>query len=206
MKKLGRLIPLFVLCAIAFPQNFKNCPPEGNATSGAVKALNRLKNRDAAPTPDQINKAVTLAAMLQHGDDRGRWKVRYGVEVIGYVWDVKPGGIESCNCDAKAIGDRDTHVELVLDPMAGNAATRRVITEVSPRWRAKMAAQGIDWRTRALSDHFKGRWVKIQGWLLLDSEHLGAAENTAPGGARNWRATAWEVHPITNIEVVQKPR
>jgi hypothetical protein len=30
-----------------------------------------------------------------------------------------------------------------------------------------MKAQGIDWRTRALNDHFKGRWVKVQGWLLL---------------------------------------
>jgi hypothetical protein len=26
-------------------------------------------------------------------------------------------------------------------------------------------------------------------------------ENTAPGRERNWRATAWEIHPITSIEV-----
>jgi hypothetical protein len=207
MGKLTRIFAWIIVCGIGTAQqNFNGCPPEGDARSLAVKALDRLKNRDTAPTPDQINNAVTLAALLQPGDDRGRWKVRDGAEIVGYVWDVKPGGIESCNCHATDVDKRDTHIELVLDPMAGNAETNRFIVEVTPRWRAMLKAQGIDWRTRALSDHFKGRWVKVQGWLLLDAEHLGEAENTAPGRFGNWRATAWEVHPVTKIEVVQRPR
>ncbi len=184
---------------------FHNCPPEGDARGAAARALNKLKNRDTAPAPNQINKTVTLQAMLQPGDDRGRFRVRDGAEIVGYVWDVKPGGIESCNCHAKAVNDRDTHIELVLDPMAGGP-TKRVIVEVTPRWRSMMASKGIDWSTRALSDQFKGRWVRVQGWLLLDVEHLDASENTAPGRPRNWRATAWEIHPITAIAVTQRPR
>jgi len=38
---------------------------------------------------------------------------------------------------------RDTHIELVLDPMAGSP-TQRVVVEVTPRCRAIMAAQGVD--------------------------------------------------------------
>ncbi len=188
------------------PQNFNGCPPEGDAKIPAARALNKLKNRETAPTPDQINKAVTLEAMLQPGDDRGRFKVKDGAEITGYVWDVKPGGVESCNCQAKAVDDRDTHIELVLNPMDGKSATKRVIVEVTPRWRAKMAAKGVDWKTQALRDTFLGRWVRVQGWLVLDVEHLDASENTAPGRPQNWRATAWEVHPITAIEAVQRPR
>jgi hypothetical protein len=197
------LVSLFLSTASA-TVDFNGCPTQGDARRAWVKALDRLKNRDSAPAPAQFNRAATLPAMLQPGDDRGRWKAKDAAEMVGYVWDVKPGGIESCNCHAKAVDDRDTHIELVLNPMAG-AAAKRFIVEVTPRWRAAMAAKGVDWRTRALRDHFKGRWVRVQGWLLLDSEHLNAAENTAPGRPRNWRATAWEVHPVTAIDVVAQP-
>jgi hypothetical protein len=46
----------------------------------------------------------------------------------------------------------------------------------------------------------------VTGWLLFDAEHANAAANTAPGRPRDWRATAWEVHPITSLEVVPRPR
>jgi len=69
-----------------------------------------------------------------------------------------------------------------------------------------MATQGIDWSTRALRDKFLGRWVKVRGWMLFDVEHVDHKENTAPGRARNWRATAWEIHPVTSIEVAPRPR
>jgi hypothetical protein len=175
---------------------------EGDARSPGVQALNRLKNRYTAPP--QIDPAVTLAAILAPGRDTGRWKVKQGAEIVGYVFDVKVGGIESTNCHARSANERDTHIELVLDPMAGSP-TQRVIVEVTPRWRAIMAAQGVDWSTRALRDRLLGRWMNVKGWMLFDVEHQNQSENTAPGRERNWRATAWEVHPITSIEVVQRP-
>jgi len=124
---------------------------------------------------------------------------------IGYVYDVKLGPVESVNCGARRVADRDTHIELVLNPMDSSAA-RRVIVEVTPRWRAIMAARGIDWSTRALRDHFLGRWARVRGWMLFDVEHKGEAENTALGRPRNWRATAWEIHPITSIETAPGAR
>ena len=211
---LGRCFASFCLAlclaAPAYPQNsgsnnlenFIGCGVEGDARSAGVQALNRLKNRYVAP--QQVDPAITLAAMLAPGRDAGRWKVKQGAEIVGYVFDVKVGGVESTNCHARSATERDTHIELVLDPMAGSP-TQHVIVEVTPRWRAIMAAQGADWSTRALRDRLLGRWIKVRGWMLLDAEHLNESENTAPGRERNWRATAWEVHPITSIEVVQRP-
>jgi len=181
---------------------YNGCGMEGDARSPGVRALNRLKNRYVAP--QEIDPAITLAAMLESGRDTGRWKVKQGAEIVGYVFDVKVGGIESTNCHARASAQRDTHIELVLDPMAGSP-TLRVIVEVTPRWREIMAARGMDWSTRALRDRLLGRWVKVRGWMLFDVEHQNQSENTAPGRERNWRATAWEIHPITSIEVVQRP-
>jgi len=80
--------------------------------------------------------------MLVPGNDRDRRSDTSGGDIVGYVWDVKVGGIETCNCGATDPARRDTHIELVVDP-SNTAATDRVIVEVTPRWRQKMAAQGV---------------------------------------------------------------
>jgi hypothetical protein len=49
---------------------------------------------------------------------------------------------------------------------------------------------------------FKGKSVEVTGWLTFDSMHVDAAENTNPGGSRNWRATCWEIHPVTAIRTL----
>ena len=98
-----------------------------------------------------------------------------------------------------------THIELVLDPMH-NGGSARMIVEVTPRWRYIMREGGIDWSTRALRDQLLGRWVRVRGWMLFDAEHQRESENTAPGRPRNWRATAWEIHPVTSIQVVARQR
>jgi hypothetical protein len=109
MPKLLRLLALILLCGLATGAQlyYNNCPPEVDAKSATVRAPDKLKNRDAAPTPEQINKAVTLDALLKPGNDRGRWKVNAGAEVVGYVWDVKASRIESSKCHLMAVDDRD---------------------------------------------------------------------------------------------------
>jgi len=184
---------------------FHGCAMEGDARSQGVRALDRLKNRYAAPTPADMDSAITLAAILAPGNDISRWKVKEGAEIIGYVSDVKRGGIEATNCHARDDADRDTHIELVLDPMHSGRSLPMIV-EVTPRWRYLMSQRGMDWSTRALRDRFLGRWVKVRGWMLFDIEHQHESENTAPGRAGNWRATAWEIHPVTSIEVVGRPR
>ena len=184
---------------------FNGCGMEGDARSLGVRALDRLKNRYTQPNPEQIDSRITLAAILAPGNDISRWKVKVGAEITGYVWDVKRGGVESTNCSARDDADRDTHIELVLNPMH-NGGSARMIVEVTPRWRFLMRERGTDWSTRALRDRFLGHWVKVRGWMLFDAEHQRDSENTAPGKAGDWRATAWEIHPVTSIEVASRVR
>lgn len=211
-------LPVFLLAVfgafitIAKPQavqrnldRYHSCGLAGDARSQSVRELNRLKNRYTAPAAHQINSSVTLATMLAPGNDVRRWRASYGAIITGYVHDVKVGGVETVNCQARDPKFRDTHIELVLNPM-DSGSTKRVIVEVTPRWRAIMAARGVDWSTRALRDKLLGRWVKVTGWMLFDMEHEAQAENTAPGRLRDWRATAWEIHPVTSIETVPRPR
>ncbi len=57
----------------------------------------------------------------------------------------------------------------------------------------------------AASNHLceiKGKCVAFTGFLFYDSIHADEAENTAPGRKKNWRKTAWEVHPVTSYEVL----
>jgi hypothetical protein len=69
-----------------------------------------------------------------------------------------------------------------------------------------MKNQGEDWSTQALKQKIKGKWVEVTGWLLFDSMHVDGAKNTNPGGGdANWRATCWEIHPITDMKVLDGP-
>jgi len=41
--------------------------------------------------------------------------------------------------------------------------------------------------------------------MTFDFMHADKSENTNPGGRGNFRATAWEVHPVTNFRVFNQP-
>jgi hypothetical protein len=182
---------------------FPGCPAAGDGRTSRVRALNRLKNRVTAPVAQDIDSSVTLDALLVPGDDRDRWSERRAAIVVGYVRDVEVGGVETVNCFARRPDRRDTHIELV--PGTEDSGPLPLIVEVTPAWRRLAAIQGSDWSTDSLRSLLQGRWVRVTGWLLFDTEHRREAENTAPGRVGNWRATAWELHPVTGVEVVVQP-
>jgi len=181
-----------------------SCGPTGDARSADARTLDLLKNRTEAPGPADIDSRVDLAAIVAPGNDRHRWDEHRGAVVIGYVLDVLPGGVESANCHARSLARRDTHIEIVLDP-AHSDHPNRVIVEVTPRIRAMMASRGIDWSTRTLEHDLPGHWVKVTGWLMFDTDHVKQSQNTAAGQPGVWRATAWEVHPVTGLDIVPAP-
>ena len=180
---------------------FEGCPLTGDAKSEAIAALDALKNRFANPA--SINPAVTLDALLAPGDDRQRWSQEMGAIVEGYVAEVYVGGVETANCHARDARHRDTHIVIAASPDA-SAEPQTMIVEVTPRWRAIKARRGGDWSTRTLQNTICHHWVRVTGWLLFDFEHASRSRNTAtrPGV---WRATAWEIHPITSIELLDRP-
>jgi hypothetical protein len=184
--------------------DFDGCKLDGTATNARLKNLNHLKNRYTAPTGVEINHSITLSALLAPGDDKTRWNSTSGAKITGFVLDVKPGGKETCNCGKTDPVHTDAHIELVLHA-TDTAMTQSVVVEVTPRMRAIMKANGTDWSTTTLRTQFRHKWATVSGWMTFDAQHANAAENTNPGGAHNWRATAWEIHPVTGIQVVPAP-
>ncbi len=181
-------------------------PSPNGANYQQIAALNTLKNRSVEPADADLDSSVTMAAILApSSDDSHRWNSGRAAQFVAYVYRVIPGGkSETTNCRKGDPVHRDSHIELVLNP-GDTAETRRVIVEVTPRWRAAAQAAGIDWSTATLQHTIEGHWVRVRGWLFFDAEHKDAAENTNPGGGTNWRATAWEVHPVVNLTIVAHP-
>jgi hypothetical protein len=179
---------------------YRGCGVEGSATNPLVKRLNSLKNRFSPPKDKNVKHEITLNALLASGKDTNRWSPDSAAEIEGFVFDVKPGGVESANCGARDLADIDTHIEIVTS-LDDSGPTKRLIVEVTPRLRALAKETGQDWSTQALIG-LKGHKVKITGWMLFDFEHVDEAENTAAGRRENWRGTAWEIHPVTKITVI----
>ena len=204
MRKFAAFLSLCFLVAAANPASnldvFDGCGLNGTARSAALKRLNQLKNRYAVPRESDIDRSITLGAMLAPGDDRSRWSSASAAEITGYVLDVKPGGPETCNCGKKDALHSDTHIELVLHA-TDTSLSQTVVVEVTPRLRAMVLKNGTDWSTNSLRRQFRHKWITIRGWMLFDSQHANAAENTNPAGAKDWRATAWEIHPVTAIRL-----
>lgn len=173
------------------------CTPHG--TTALEREQDPLKNRDDGPPADQIDRTATLHAVLAPGPDLKRWSHDHGAIFEGVVVLVKHGGKESANCGATDLAHEDTHIELA--PTGSSPKKQHVVVEVTPRMRAKMAVIA-DWSTPTLKRQLTGRRVRITGWLFDDLIHKGAAENLHPGRPSNWRATVWEIHPITAIQLI----
>ena len=175
------------------------CQPEGTATSAAEIKGNPLKNRLQAPEPTLV-QVTSLNAFLAPGADAGRWDMNRGAEIEGYVDTVKSGGPETCNCGSDNPDDYDTHIEISVHPH--DPKGERMIVEVTPPWRRLMATVNQDWSTQALKASILHRQIRVRGWLFFDARHASAATNTHTGTQKPWRGTAWEVHPITALEVL----
>jgi hypothetical protein len=159
------------------------------------RAFNAMKNRTVLPSPADFDANVSLASILRAGDDRSRWSHTKAGAIEGYIVRIHDAAPESANCFSATRLDAHVEVALRLDA----PPRERVIVEVTPPMRDWARSEGRDWSTATLRQALTGKRVRIEGWLLFDDEHDEEAENTNPGDADNWRATAWELHPVTAI-------
>jgi hypothetical protein len=175
------------------------CPNVGIALTSRARSLHRLKNRTAFPQAADFDSRVTLDALLQRGDDSDRWSTDRAGRVQGYVIDVAYARPEATNCWNPC--RRDIHI--VISTRKDAPKTEQVIVEVTPSLRNLATEKGIDWSEQTLQQQLVGHWCEFEGWLYFDLGHDEEAENTAPTRPGNWRATAWEIHPVTKIAVIR---
>jgi hypothetical protein len=148
------------------------------------------------------------------------------VGVIGYLYYAKSTGPETSNCQigkddqepAKDEANFDYHIGIGFDAdlahkvLAGTKLSKderksvtqqSIIVEMTPHYRINFKETG--WTSGSLKA-VVGRQVKVVGQLMADSEHNKPNQNCAI--AENdkqrtscWRASVWELHPVTNFLV-----
>jgi len=177
------------------------CTLDGAAPKGSEKATdNDLKNRFDIPGDEKLNGAATLENLKSQTGKSSLFSVRDSAEVVGFITEVKMGGNESCNCGTNNPQFMDTHIYISATPDADHKSC--IIVEVTPRVRQIMAAAGKDWSTESLIKTYSHQHVRVSGWLFYDKEHENAAENINKNGLHNWRASCWEIHPVTSIDIL----
>ena len=176
--------------------------------STAARTNNRLKNRfQLGDKAEELSFAQMISLKPRDSSQNNRY-----VSVVGYVQDVKPGYSKNQgnNCDASQRRETDTHIELLLSP---NEHDHHGVVILATTERIRRLAQqglllsniGNDWSEKNLRKNLFGKWVRFTGWLYYDREHEQESWVVDPEdkvGRKNWRQTAWELHPVMGIEVL----
>jgi len=177
----------------------RNCPSVGFALTSRARNLHRLKNRTALPQAADFESRITLDALLQPGDDANRWSTDHAARIQGQVIDVAYARPEATNCFSPC--RRDIHILVANRKDA--AKNEQTVVEVTPNLQDWATRRGMDWSEQTLQAQLVGHWCEFEGWLFFDLGHAEESENTAAHNPNNWRATAWELHPVTKITVIR---
>jgi hypothetical protein len=184
----------------SFTSHGERCGPTGD---GGDEETNLRKNRTDVPATYHDVTFETIARLPypigpKHRHDwtpaqLGEIERFEGVAVrlVGYLVALKPqtgGSGESTNCHWTRAREVDWHIALVGE--IGQGEDESVVIETTPRVRRKHP----HWTVPNLKPWVDAEApVRISGWLMFDPEHRNHLQK--------YRATLWEVHPITEIEV-----
>ena len=143
------------------------------------------------------------------------------VSLTGWLVLAYAGPPETTNCGSAIF--HDWHLEIfengsdhpprVVDPTP-------IICEITPRserliyrYGTRIQTLAAFFRLQDASYHATGhdaKKVRVTGYLLWDDEHNGNADvgSTIQQFSKNgfhhpWRSTAWEIHPVINVEVLR---
>ena len=179
------------------------CPKSGLTKKGTPpkfrnQCLNIKKNRDFKPTASDIDKTVTLQKMMDSRDDSTAFSEHKAATVEGYILKAKDEGMEGCNCYSTDPADHDVHVYISPDPNVSSIA-ECVVIEITPYTRNI----NPEWTSEYINQNVTHKKIKVTGWLMFDWEHLNQSFETNLQGERIYRRTVWELHPITDISLVQ---
>ena len=181
----------------------RNCPSAGISFTSKAGTLHRLKNRTALPQESDFDSRITLDELLRPGDDSNRWATDHAARIEGEVIDVAYARAEATNCYSPC--RRDLHI--LVANRKGAEKNEHVVLEVTPKlqpiYETGGARQAIDCSEQNLQSQLIGHWCEFEGWLYFDVGHADQAENTTAHNPTNWRATAWELHPVTKIRVIR---
>jgi hypothetical protein len=185
-----------------FTSNGQTCADIGK---GGDTETNLRKNRTDMPVAyhdvklaDLIDLNYPIAPLHRHDWSAGQLAEiepteGIAVRTVGYLVAIKPqtgGSGEATNCRWKKSTEVDWH--MALTSTAGSGEKEALVVETTPRIRRHHPR----WTKAALDPWVDAdQPVRISGWVMLDPDHRGHLQR--------YRATLWEIHPITRIEVFE---
>ncbi|HEX9460144.1 MAG TPA: hypothetical protein VGA84_13415 [Thermoanaerobaculia bacterium] len=190
-------------------------PPQGDRLSADGFAV---LEENLPPTLGTRNHADHAVELAQAGEGQVR-------EVVGFLYYFENTGKprrhqtngETSNCQLLGTANSDFHLGIGFDPnMASRirsgtvkhvigappaeAEQTSIIGEMTPHMRAELHP---GW-TLARLNRAVGRQILVRGQLVVDNDHVNAKDDCGNPNANTdacWRASVWEIHPITEFFV-----
>ncbi len=190
-----------------------------------LAGVNFLTSEDFKHLDKSTPASLGRSNHLQLKDDLAKLGEGSMSGVIGYLYYAKKTGPESSNCQLDSTDKEGTnvdyHIGIGFDPsLAQSLRTHQhlsrdalkavtqtsVIVEMTPHYRYLYG--GDNWTIDGLQN-VVGRQVRVVGQLIIDSEHNIPSQNCAIATAAQqkltcWRASAWELHPVTRFQVCKQ--
>lgn len=173
--------------------NIEACPVEG---CKGDSNLNSRKNITTIPDPAIVQDwefndmlFVLFPESWTRGAERSllaEWGEGKAIRLKVRLKKAKGSGHETPNCHLKLQANNDFH--LVLTRTKNKPEEQSITAEITPKLRPD------GWTLSKLNQLASVQsYVRITGYLMLDTEHLG---DSVPK-----RFTHWEIHPVTEFEV-----
>lgn len=190
------------VCLITLLHSFgQNCPAEGDATQENKKELNRKKNKSVTVSSGKEPEDLELRKLLPskpRKNDKTLWKEGAYVVMEGYLVDFAEQGPESCNCALANDKEKTGDVHMFLGLAKNSAKKNCIVIEITPKFKDRFP----DYEAKYLKKKAK---IRVYGYLMYDFPHEKDSFTTCKTCKKIWRKTPWEIHPITEIEIIEEP-
>jgi len=190
-------------------------PGQDTPSTALLKGNDFLSLEDQIPSRLRSTNHARFASLLA---DLNEGNI---VTVIGYLYFAedtgkgsggRPAYGETCNCKLQLPGSYDYHLGIGFDAglaqqiratkpqpdinNPGDMEQTSVVAEMTPHTRHP------NWTFDRVNS-LQGKQVKVVGQLMLDNVHFNRKDdcNFPNSGPTCWRATVWEVHPVTQFYV-----
>lgn len=176
----------------------QRCPDYGDATTQKKKELNKKKNKKLVVPATVEVQYVPLKNFLPRRKRVEKHLYLEGAYVYteGYMTSADEQGPESCNCRKASKEAKDGDVHMYLSIKADDEKKNSMVVEITPAFKKKFPdyENFLEKNTR----------IRVYGFLFYDTEHEGNSFTTCQQCRNVWRKTNWEIHPITDIEILEE--
>jgi hypothetical protein len=166
------------------------CPVFGRSISDIGKHVNTMKNRNIVP--GKVNANITIDSILKGmPEDTGMYKPDECVTITGYVLGADDAGPESCNCFSRDSSKQNIVLYVGNSVFSGKDSV--FVVEITAKYKANHLTS---------ADVLFGKKITVTGYMMYNFEMRKMALNACKKCRTTDRKTAWEICPVTDIQIL----